>query len=87
MSVEEPGTTKPVLLVVEDNPEDLVKIARELGKRYGEDYRVVCESSTEAGMARLRELEAKGEEVAIAIADQWVPKMKGAEFLAQARKF
>jgi thioredoxin reductase (NADPH) len=85
VSVEEPGTTKPVLLVVEDNPEDLGTIARELGKRYGEDYRVVCESSTEAGMGRLRELEAAGEDVAIVLADQWVPKMTGAEFLAHAR--
>ena len=85
MSVEEPRTTKPVLLVVEDNPEDLEKIAGALGKRYGEDYRVVCEGSTEAGMGRLREFEAAGEDVALVLADQWVPKMTGAEFLARAR--
>ena len=54
MSTEDLGATKPVLLVVEDNPEDLEQIARELRKRYGEDYQIVCESSTEAGMRRLR---------------------------------
>ena len=85
MSVEEPRTTKPVLLVVEDNPEDLAKIAGELGKRYGEDYRVVCEGSTEAGMGRLQEFEAADEDVALVLADQWGPKMTGAEFLASAR--
>ena len=85
MSVEEPRTTKPVLLVVEDNPEDLAKIAGELGKRYGEDYRVVCEGSTEAGMGRLQEFEAADEDVALVLADQWVPNMTGAEFLASAR--
>jgi thioredoxin reductase (NADPH) len=85
VSIEEPRTTKPVLLLVEDNPEDLAKIAGELGKRYGEDYRVVCEGSTEAGMGRLREFEAAGEDVALVLADQWVPKMTGAEFLARAR--
>jgi thioredoxin reductase (NADPH) len=74
-----------VLLVVEDNPEDLAKIAGELGKRYGEDYRVVCEGSTEAGMGRLQEFEAADEDVALVLADQWVPKMTGAEFLASAR--
>jgi len=85
VSVEEPDTNKPVLLVVEDNPEDLDRIARELGKRYGADYRVVCESSTEAGMRKLRECEAADEDVALVLADQWVQKMTGAEFLARAR--
>jgi thioredoxin reductase (NADPH) len=82
---EEPDVNKPVLLVVEDNPEDLERIERELRKRYGEDYRVVCESSTEAGMRRLRECEATGEDVALVLADQWVSRMTGAEFLARTR--
>jgi hypothetical protein len=34
--------TKPVLLVVEDNPDDPEMIARELRKRYGADYRIAC---------------------------------------------
>ncbi len=85
MSGGDSGASKPVLLVVEDNPEDLELIAHELLKRYGEDYRVVWESSTEAGMKRLRECEAAGEDVALVLADQWVPQMTGAEFLARAR--
>jgi thioredoxin reductase (NADPH) len=85
VSVEESGPAKPVLLAVDDNAEDLENIARELLKRYGDDYRVVCESSTEAGMSRLQECEAAGDDVALVLADQWVPKMTGAEFLAQAR--
>ena len=85
MSIEEPDMNKPVLLIVEDNLEDLERIDRELRKRYGEDYRVVCETSTEAGMTRLRECEATGEDVALVLADQWVPQMTGAEFLARTR--
>ncbi|HEU4846929.1 MAG TPA: FAD-dependent oxidoreductase [Rubrobacteraceae bacterium] len=85
MSGGDSGASKPVLLVVEDNPEDLELIAHELLKRYGEDYHVVWESSTEAGMKRLRECEAAGEDVALVLADQWVPQMTGAEFLARAR--
>ncbi|MFL6057952.1 MAG: FAD-dependent oxidoreductase [Rubrobacteraceae bacterium] len=85
MSGGDSGANKPVLLVVEDNPEDLELIAYELRKRYGEDYHVVCESSTEAGMKRLRECEAADEDVALVLADQWVPQMTGAEFLARAR--
>src|SRR3712207_6384997 len=85
VSAQELDMDKPVLLIVEDNLEDLERIERELRKRYGEDYRVVCESSTEAGMRRLRECEAEGEDVALVLADQWVPQMTGAEFLARAR--
>ena len=74
--------TRPVLLVVEDNPEI---IARELRKRYGADYRIACEGSTEAGMRRLRECEAAGEDVALVLADQWMPQMTGAQFLSRVR--
>jgi thioredoxin reductase (NADPH) len=84
--IEEPDANKPVLLIVEDNPEDLERIERELRKRYGEDYRVVCESSTEAGMRRLRECEVASEDVALILADQWVPQMTGAEFLTRTRQ-
>jgi thioredoxin reductase (NADPH) len=84
--IEEPDANKPVLLIVEDNPEDLERIERELRKRYGEDYRVVCESSTGAGMRRLRECEVASEDVALILADQWVPQMTGAEFLTRTRQ-
>ena len=36
-------------------------------------------------MRRLRECEAAGEDVALVLADQWVPQMTGAEFLARTR--
>lgn len=49
MSGEDSGATKPVLLVVEDNPEDLELIAHELRKRYGEDYHVVCDQLDRGG--------------------------------------
>ena len=77
--------TRPVLLVVEDNPDDPEMIARELRKRYGEDYRIACEGSTEAGLRRLRECEAAGKDVALVLADQWMPQMTGSEFLARVR--
>lgn len=49
MSGGDSGATKPVLLVVEDNPEDLKLIAYELRKRYGEDYHVVCDQLYRGG--------------------------------------
>ena len=71
-----------MLLVVEDKPEDLDLIAHEL-VRYGEDYHVVCESSTEAGMKRLREARRRGR--ALRARRPVGAQMTGAEFLARAR--
>ena len=46
-------TPKPVLLAV-DAAETFCEVERELRDRYGNDYRIVCESSAEAGMRRLQ---------------------------------
>jgi thioredoxin reductase (NADPH) len=77
---------KPVLLAV-DAAETFCEVERELRDRYGNDYHIVCESSAEAGMRRLRELKATGEEVALVLAEQWMPKMTGVGFLSHTRKF
>jgi len=79
-------TSRPVLLAVDEDAEALGRIKRELRNRYGDDYRVVCASSAEVAMKRLRELKAAGEEVAVVLADQWMPGMSGMEFLAQVRQ-
>ncbi len=74
---------KPVLVAVDDDRDDLEKVTRELTKRYGEDYGIVCEVSAERGLERLRELKAAGEDVALVLADQWLPGASGTEFLAR----
>ena len=86
MSTEESLTPKPVLVAVDDDRDALGKITHELNDRYGTYYRVVCEGSPEAGMRVLRRLKEAGEEVAVVLADQWMPGMTGTEFLARARQ-
>jgi thioredoxin reductase (NADPH) len=78
--------TEPVLLVVDDDPETLGRVERELTQRYGSYYRIACEDSPEMGMRMLRDLSAAGEEVAVVLADQWMPGMTGVEFLTQTRE-
>jgi thioredoxin reductase (NADPH) len=81
-----PRSARPVMLAVDDDAEALSRLERELCKRYGSDYRVVCEASPEAGMRRLRECEEAGDEVAAVLADQWMPGMSGVEFLTRVRE-
>ena len=79
------GSSKPVLLVVDDEAETLRKIEHELRERYGSDYRVVSEGSAEASLRKLREFEEAGEVVALVLADQWMPGMSGTDFLTRVR--
>ena len=85
-TIPSPPRTRPVLLAVDDEPLARRDVLRELRQRYGDDYRVVCETSAEAGLKRLREFEAAGEEVALVLADQWMPEMTGTEFLTRVRE-
>ena len=76
---------EPMLVAVDGGTVSFRRIEYELEKRYGEDYRVVAVPSSQWGIKRLGEFKAAGEEVALVLADQWMPDMRGTEFLARAR--
>src|SRR5215207_7486035 len=84
-SVEASSTAEPVLLAVDDDPSTLGRIEHELRQRYGSYYRIACEDSPEAGLRTLQDLMAADQEVAVVLADQWMPGMTGVEFLTRAR--
>src|SRR3954447_24021463 len=75
----------PVLVAVEDDAGALRDIDRELHARYVPDYRVVCMQSPGEARARLEELAASGDEVALILAGQWLSGMTGSELLNEAR--
>jgi thioredoxin reductase (NADPH) len=82
----EPHAFRPVILAVDDDPGGLERIERELRKRYEADYGVACEGSAEAGLEKLRDLAAAGEEVAVVLASQLMSEMAGVEFLTRAHR-
>jgi thioredoxin reductase (NADPH) len=75
---------KPVLLTVDDDPEVLRAIQRDLRSRYSDRYRVMRASSGSAGLVTLRELKARNNPVALLLADQRMPQMDGVGFLSEA---
>ncbi len=77
---------KPVLLAVDDDARALEAIERELRDRYEHGYRVICSTSAEDGMRILEHARATGNEIALVLADQWMPGMTGAEFLAHSKQ-
>jgi thioredoxin reductase (NADPH) len=81
---EAPQPPTPRVLVVEDESEARALIRGELERRYGGDYKVRCEGSAEAALAKLERWREAGDPVALVLADQWMPDLTGEEFLARA---
>jgi thioredoxin reductase (NADPH) len=77
-------TSKPVLLTVDDDPGVSRAVARDLRRRYGQDYRVVRAESGAQALEALREIKLRGDLVAVLLADYRMPEMSGLEFLEQA---
>ncbi|MGY1631334.1 FAD-dependent oxidoreductase [Geodermatophilus sp. SYSU D01186] len=75
---------KPVLLSVDDDPGVSRAVARDLRRRYGEDFRVLRAASADEGLSALRELKLRGDPVAVLLADYRMPEMNGIDFLERA---
>jgi thioredoxin reductase (NADPH) len=75
---------KPVLLSVDDDPGVSRAVARDLRRRYGEEFRVLRASSGDEALDALRELKLRGDSVAAMLADYRMPQMNGIDFLERA---
>lgn len=77
---------KPVILSIDDEPQVLNTINRDLRQNYGKDYRVLKAGSGKEALNTLTELKKRNEPVALFVADQRMPEMSGTEFLTEARE-
>ncbi|MEM8604838.1 MAG: FAD-dependent oxidoreductase, partial [Cyanobacteria bacterium P01_H01_bin.121] len=75
---------KPVILTIDDDPQVLQTIARDLRRQYGDRFRIVRADSGAKALEALQELKLRGDTVALFLADQRMPGMNGVEFLQQA---
>src|ERR1700733_969892 len=74
----------PAILTVDDDPSVSRAIARDLRRRYGEQYRILRAGSAVEALEALKELKLRGGRVAVILADYRMPQMNGIEFLEQA---
>jgi len=77
------ASSRPVILAVDDEPDALSRVEQELRRRFGADYRIVSCDSGEDALATLEALRASGDEVAVVLADQWMPGTTGTDLLAR----
>ena len=77
---------KPVLLVVDDDPQVLAAVRRDLRSRYREKWTIMSAASGAEALTTARELKSRGDSLAMVISDQRMPGMLGGELLAKSRE-
>jgi thioredoxin reductase (NADPH) len=75
---------RPVMLAVDDDPDVLRAVERDLRKRYSDRYRVMSADSGPGALNILARLAQRSEPVALLVADHRMPHMSGIEFLTAA---
>ena len=81
---------KPVLFAIDDDPEVLRAVERDLRRRYargrnGDGYRVLRANSADSALDTLGQLKLRGDSVALFLVDQRMPRTTGVEFLEETR--
>jgi len=77
---------KPVILTVDDDPDVLRAVERDLRQRYDDRYRVLRAESGIAALDLLRRLRQRNDSVALMLVDHRMPEMNGVETLVEAMK-
>lgn len=77
---------KPILFSIDDDPQVLRAIGRDLKAHYSHDYRIISADSPKEALEVLVDLKNGGEVVALFLVDQRMPEMEGVDFLQSAIK-
>ena len=76
---------KPVILAVDDDPQVLRAVERDLRRNYAREYRILRADSGLSALDTLEKVKERGDPVALMLVDQRMPRMSGVEFLEEAR--
>jgi len=77
---------KPVIMTVDDEPEVLNAVERDLRKQYAAEYRIMKAQSGAQALDAVRQLKQRNAPVALFLVDARMPQMSGTEFLIEARQ-
>lgn len=75
---------RPILLTVDDDPQVVRAIERDLRQQYGKRFSVLKAESGEKALELIKQLKLRNETLALLIVDQRMPHISGVDFLEQA---
>src|SRR5260370_2660364 len=81
---EQAEAPRAAILTVDDDPAVSRAVARDLRRRYGDQYRIVRAESAASALAAWRAMKLSGALVAAILADYRMPEVSGIEFLERA---
>lgn len=76
---------KPVLFCVDDDPEVLAAVERDLRQHYKGKYKIIKANSPQEGLEAAKKLKQRDVPVALFLVDQRMPEMSGTELLNELR--
>lgn len=77
---------KPIIFSIDDDPQVLRSISRDLKKTYGKEYKIISTESANEALESLTDLKNSSDVVALFLCDQRMPEMEGVAFLEKAIK-
>ena len=77
---------RPVLLTVDDNPQVIRVIERDLKQQYGKRYSVLKAESGQEALKLVKKLKLQNDSLALLLADQRMPQMSGVSLIEEVMK-
>ena len=77
---------KPIIFSIDDDPQVLRAISRDLKSKYGKEYKIINTESALEALDSLTDLKNSSSVVAMFVCDQRMPEMEGVAFLEKAIK-
>jgi CheY-like chemotaxis protein len=78
---------KPIIFTIDDDPQVLRAIERDLRRSYSKDYRVLSAESGPEALESVKQLKSRNETIAMFISDQRMPEMEGVDFLTATKEY
>jgi thioredoxin reductase (NADPH) len=77
--------SKPIIFSIDDDPQVLRSIGRDIRSQYGKEYKILSTTSAIEALDTLTELKNGSDVVCLFLCDQRMPEMEGVKFLEQAK--
>ncbi|TDO22473.1 FAD-dependent oxidoreductase [Pedobacter duraquae] len=76
--------SRPIIFCIDDDPQVLRAINRDLRSKYSSLYKIMTTTSAQEALEMLTELKNSGAVIALFVCDQRMPEMEGVDFLCKA---